>query len=303
MMLFIHNAIFRGAGDAVIAMRTLWIANGINLVLDPCLIFGWGPFPELGVTGAAVATTCGRGTGVIYQLWALRKGSGRVRLRGDALAVDFAIMLRLLRLSGGSICQFLIATSSWVVLMRIMNGFGSEAVAGYTIAIRIIVFTLLPSWGLCNAAATLVGQNLGAGLPDRAERAVWMTGRFNMTFLALVMLVFLAMPRPLVAIFTGDPAVLDLGAQALRIISCGYVFYAWGMVLTQAFNGAGDTMTPTWINLGSFWLLQIPMAWVLATHTELGPAGVFWSVAVAESVLAVWSLLVFRRGKWKERKV
>lgn len=304
MMLFINNAIFRGAGDGVIAMRSLWLANGINIILDPCLIFGWGPFPELGVTGAAVATTIGRGTGVLYQFWALHRGKSRVCIRGDALALDLGTMLRLLRLSGGAIGQFLIATSSWVVMMKIMGDrFGSVEVAGYSIAIRIIVFTLLPSWGLCNAAATLVGQNLGAGKPDRAERAVWLTGLFNMAFLALVMAAFLAAPHPLVAIFTDDPAVLDIGAQALRIISLGYVFYAWGMVMTQAFNGAGDTMTPTWINLGSFWALQIPFAWWLATPDLLGPAGVFWAVALAESVLAVWCVLVFRQGKWKDREV
>ncbi len=303
MLLFINNAVFRGAGDAVYAMRSLWLANGINIVLDPCLIFGWGPFPELGLTGAAVATLIGRGTGVAYQLHLLHRGASRIRLSGPSLRIDPARMLRLLRLSAGGIGQFLIATSSWIVLMRIVSFFGSNALAGYTIAIRIIVFTLLPTWGLGNAAATLVGQSLGAGKPDRAERAVWMAGFFNMCFLGAVMVVFIALPRPLITIFTEDPEAVRTGIASLRIIAYGYLLYAWGMILAQAFNGAGDTTTPTWINFLCFWMLQIPLAWALARGTEMGVDGVFWAVAISESVLAVVSLAVFRRGRWKEREV
>lgn len=303
MLLFVNNATFRGAGEPVLAMRCLWLANGINLVLDPCLIFGLGPFPELGVTGAAIATTIGRSSGLLYQFWVLRRGTNRVRLADGALAVDPKAMLKLLRLSMAMIVQFMIAMSSWLLLMTFMSRYGDDAVAGYTIALRIIVFTLLPSLGLGSAAATLVGQNLGAGKPERAARAVWMAGLFNMAFLALVMLVFIAFPRPLVAIFTDDEAVTAIGADALRIIAYGYVFYAWGMVMIQAFNGAGDSRTPTWINLGSFWALQIPMAWWFTYKTEVGPSGVFWSVCLAESVLAVWCVLMFRRGRWKNQQV
>ncbi len=300
MLLHLNNAIFRGAGDAVIAMRSLWIANGVNLVLDPCLIFGLGPFPELGVAGAGIATVIGRGIGVLYQFALLRRGAGRLALRGPACRVELPIVRELLRLSGGGVSQLLIATASWVVLMRIVAPFGEAAVAGYTIAIRIVVFAFLPAWGLSNAAATLVGQNLGARAPERAERSVWLTGLYNMGFLLLVTVVFLALAPELVAIFTQQPATLAIGVQALRTLSYGYVFYAWGMVMTQAFNGAGDTWTPTRLNLLCFWCFQIPLAWTLARALELGPQGVFWSVCLAESVLAVAAILLFRRGRWKE---
>jgi putative MATE family efflux protein len=303
MLLFLNNAIFRGAGDPALAMKSLWLANGINIVLDPCLIFGWGPFPELGLTGAAVATTVGRGTGVLYQFWSLRRGAGRVRVTNDTLSVDLRAMLRLIRISLGGIGQFLIATASWVALVRIVSPFGDAALAGYTVGIRILVFTFLPAWGLSNAAATLTGQNLGAGQPDRAERSVWLTGVFCMIFLGLVALVMIAIPRPLVRIFTDDPAVIDIGVQCLRTISYGYVFYAWGMVMVQAFNGSGDTMTPTWINFVSFWLLEIPLAWALAMRIGMGPVGVFWAVAISESVMALISIAVFKGGRWKTRVV
>ena len=303
MLLFINNAIFRGAGDPALAMRSLWLANGINIVLDPCLIFGLGPFPELGLTGAAVATTVGRGTGVLYQFWGLNRGTGRLRLTGDTLRINIGAMARLVRVSLGGIGQFLIATASWVLLVRIMSTFGDAAVAGYTVAIRILMFTFLPSWGLSNAAATLTGQNLGAKQPDRAARSVWTTGIYNTIFLGLVAVVMIAIPATLVRIFTDDPEVVAVGAQCLRIISYGYVFYAWGLVMIQAFNGSGDTGTPTWINFVSFWLIEIPLAWTLAVSLGLGPKGVFWSVAVAESVMSLISVLMFRQGKWKTRVV
>jgi len=303
MLLFLNNAIFRGAGDAAVAMRALWLANGINLVLDPCLIFGLGPFPEMGLTGAAVATTIGRGTGVLYQFYRLRSGRIRIDLSGEALRLRLKVLLRLIRLSLGGIGQFLVATASWVALFRIVAPFGSAALAGYTIAIRIVIFALLPSWGLANAAATLVGQNLGAGKPERAERAVWMTGLYNTAFLAMVTLVFVTAASWLVAIFTDDGLITPVAVQALRIISYGYVFYAWGMVLTQAFNGAGDTVTPTWINVGCYWMFQLPLAWWMAHGAGLGPKGVFWAVAIAEAVLTIVAALVFRRGRWKSRVV
>jgi putative MATE family efflux protein len=303
LLLFLNNAIFRGAGDPAIAMRSLWLANGVNIVLDPMLIFGWGPFPELGVTGAAVATTCGRGVGVVYQLFALRRGASRVRITGEVLRFDVAVMWRLLRLSVGGIAQMLVATASWVALMRIMAPFGAEAVAGYTIAIRIIVFAILPSWGLSNAAATLVGQNLGAGHPDRAERSVWLTGLYNTVFLLGVTVVFVSMAEGLVSLFQTEPTIVAVGARALRVISYGYVFYAWGMVMMQAFNGAGDTMTPTWVNLLCFWGGQIPLAWALANAAGLGPEGIFWSVTLSETVLALVMIELFRRGRWKGRQV
>jgi putative MATE family efflux protein len=303
MLLFLNNAVFRGAGDASVAMRALWLANGINLVLDPCLIFGLGPFPEMGVTGAALATTIGRGTGVVYQFAVYRSRRSRIELRGEALRLRLSVLIRLVRISLGGVGQFLIATASWVALMRIVAPYGSAALAGYTIAVRIVIFALLPSWGLANAAATLVGQNLGAQRPQRAERAVWLTGLFNTVFLGVVTVVFVLVAPWLVAIFTRDPQITPVAVASLRIISYGYVFYAWGMVLTQAFNGAGDTMTPTYINMVCFWMLQIPLAWWLANGVDLGPRGVFWAVALAESVLAIVAAVVFRRGAWKRREV
>ncbi len=303
MLLFLNNAVFRGAGDAAFAMRTLWLANAINLVLDPCLIFGLGPFPELGIAGAGIATAVGRGSGVLYQLITLRRGRSRISLRGPAFRFNPRVMRELLRLSVGGVSQYLIATASWVALMRIVSPFGKSAVAGYTIAVRIVVFALLPSWGLGNATTTLVGQNLGAGEPDRAERSVWLTGCLNTGFLAGVMVVFLTLNRSLISFFSDRPETIHYGADALRIMSYGYVFYAWGCVMSHAFNGAGDTMTPTRINLVCFWFLQIPLAWTLARRFELGPVGVFWAIALAESVLALVAIAIFRRGRWKETKL
>jgi putative MATE family efflux protein len=298
-LLYLNNAIFRGAGDPALALRVLVLANAINCVLDPCLIFGWGPFPELGVSGAGVATLIGRSAGVVYQVAMLRGGQGRVVLRGPAARVELRVVRELIRLSLGGVGQFLIATASWVVLMSIVAPFGKEAVSGYTIAIRVVVFALMPAWGLANSAATLVGQNLGASQPARAERSVWLTGVYNMVFMAAVTLLFLAFAPAIVSIFTEQPETHAIGVRALRTLSYGYVFYAWGMVLAQAFNGAGDTLTPTRLNLVCFWGFQIPMAWLLARQVGHGPAGVFWAVCLAESVLAVCAMLVFRRGRWK----
>ena len=303
LLLFLINAMFRGAGDAAIAMRVLWLANGINIVLGPCLIFGVGPFPRLGVTGAAIATTIGRGTGVLYQLHRLWRGDGRVAIRRAQLKLQPAVMRTMLRLSGTGTVQVFIGMASWIGLVRIVSSFGSEAIAGYQIAIRVIVFALLPSWGLANAAATLVGQGLGAGQPDRAERAVWLAGFYNMLFLGAVGAVFVAFAEPIVSVFTRDPAIAPVAVLCLRTISYGFLFYAYGMVITQSFNGAGDTWTPTWINLGCFWLWEIPLAYLLARHAGLGPQGVALAVMIAFSTLAVVSAVIFRRGRWKLRPV
>jgi putative MATE family efflux protein len=303
LLIFLLNAIFRGAGNAVIAMRALWIANGINIVLDPVLIFGLGPFPEMGVTGAAVATNIGRGVGVLYQLYRLSGARSQIGLRWSDLPFRSDIMLRLLRVSLPGAMQYTIAMSSYIFLMRIIAAYGSAAVAGFTIGIRIFAFTFLPAWGLSNAAATLVGQNLGAGQPERAESSVWLTAKYNAIFLVAVAVVFIAMPEPLVRVFTSDPVVIAYGVDCLRYISYGYGFFAVGMVVTAAFNGAGDTDTPTYINLFCFWLLQIPMAYLLAEVWMLGPLGVFITVAFADSLLAVIAVYVFRRGRWKLKVV
>ncbi len=303
MAIFMLNAVFRGAGDAALAMRVLWLANGLNMILDPCLIFGWGPFPELGLTGAAVATTIGRGAGVAYQCVMLGRGQGTLRLRRPHLRLHPEVMLKLVRVSLGGIGQYLIATASWVVLVRLVSTFGAAAVAGYTVAIRIILFVLMPSWGLANAAATLVGQNLGAGRPDRAEASVWRTAWYNAGFLALVAVVFISWPRALVGIFTAEPEVLDLGASCLRLVAYGYGFYAFGMVMTNAFNGAGNTMTPTVINFFCYWCFQIPLAWTLAHRTDFGAPGVYASITIAEVLMALVAVLVFRRGGWKRQEI
>src|SRR5436309_1690098 len=302
-LLFLINAIFRGAGDAAIAMRVLWLANAINILLGPCLIFGLGPFPRLGVAGAAVATTIGRSTGVLYQLYRLTRGDARVAVRRIHLALRPAVMAMLLRLSGSGTFQVLVGTASYIGLVRIMSSFGSAALAGYTIAIRILIFALLPSWGLSNAAATMVGQSLGAGKPERAERAAWLAGGYNMAVLGTVGVLFILLAGPIVGLFTQDPVAWPAGALGLRTMSFGFVFYALGMVLTQAFNGAGDTWTPTFINLGCFWLWEIPLAYVLARVWGLGPQGVFLAITVAYSTLALVSVVLFKRGRWKLRRV
>jgi len=303
VMLFLINAIFRGAGDAAIAMRVLWLANAINIVLGPCLIFGLGPFPQLGVTGAAVATTIGRGTGALYAFSRLVREGGRVHLTRRHARLDPALMLRLVRLSGTATFQVFIGMASWIGLIRILAGFGSEAVAGNTFGLRVIMFALLPSWGVSNAAATMVGQALGAGKPERAEKAVWRAGFYNMCFLGVIGLLFVVFAGQIIRLFTDDPPVYAYGVDCLRIVACGFLFYAYGMVLTQSFNGAGDTRTPTIINLFVFWLWEIPLAYVLAFGFGLGPRGVFLAVAVAFSTVAVVSAALFRRGRWKERVV
>jgi putative MATE family efflux protein len=303
VLLFLINAIFRGAGDAAIAMRCLWLGNIINIILDPLLIFGLGPFPELGVTGAAVATTTARGTAVLYQFYRLSRKDSRIEIHRANLRLDLSVMISMIRISGTGILQMLINTTSWIGLIRILTGFGSAAVAGYTIGIRIVIFAILPSWGMSNAAATLVGQNLGAKKPDRAEKAVWLTCRYNFFFLGSVCLLFELLAGPLIHAFTNDSVVASYGISCLRIVSAGFIFYAYGMVLTQAFNGSGDTWTPTLINLVCFWLWEIPLGYYLAYHTSLGPLGVFIAVTVAFSTLAVVSAIVFRRGRWKLRKV
>jgi putative MATE family efflux protein len=303
MLLFVMNAIFRGAGAPAISMRVLWFANGINLLLDPCLIYGLGPFPRLGVTGAAVATTIGRTAGVALQFWFFFVADSRMRIARRHLRVRWPILAKLARVSGNGALQFLIAQASWVWLIRIIATFGSEALAGYTIAIRMILFTLMPSWGLSNAATTLVGQNLGARRPERAQAAVWRIALYNAAALGLSGAVFLVFARPLVSIFTTDAAVVRHAVVCLRIISSGNLFYAYGMVLMQAFNGAGDTATPTRLNLVAYWLFQLPLAWLLAYHLHLGAAGAYWAIPAAEGLLAGMVLWTFRRGAWKRSEV
>lgn len=303
MLLFIINAVFRGAGDAAISMRVLWAANILNIILDPLFIFGIGPFPELGVMGAAVATTIGRGLGVAYQFYLLAQKGNRITVKKSDLRVDLAVMNRLFRLSIGGIGQYLIATASWIGLVRIIAEFGSEALAGYTIAIRIIIFSLLPSWGMSNAAATLVGQNLGAEQPDRAEKSVWITAFFNMAVLMLIGGLLYIFSRELVMLFSSEKKVIDIGAQCIRIICFGYFFYSWGMIMVQAFNGSGDTTTPTLLNFICFWMVEIPLAYYLAMTLGYEEFGVFLSIVVAESLLGVLGIIMFRRGTWKLRKV
>lgn len=303
MLLFIINAVFRSSGDAAISMRVVWFANLINLVLDPLLIFGIGPFPELGLAGAAIATGIGRAIAVIYQFYLLFRGNHRIKLHVNSIKLKLNIMAELLRISGGGILQNLIATSSWIFLVRIIAVDGPEVLAGYTIALRIILFALLPAWGISNAAATLVGQNLGANHPDRAEKSVWITGYVNMTFMGITGLILLLFPEFFIRLFIQEPAVLENGVLALRIVSIGFLFYALGMVMIQGFNGAGDTFTPTKINLICFWLIEIPLAYLLAIVFEKGLAGASIAILTAESFLALFALILFKKGKWKLRKV
>jgi putative MATE family efflux protein len=303
LLLFLQNAVFRGAGDAAIAMRVLIVGNLLNIVLGPCFIFGIGPFPRLGVAGAAVATNFGRGTAVIYQFWMLTRGTGRVQIARRHLGVDLPMMRSVLTLSGSGTFQILIGSASYIGLVRILSTFGSAALAGYTIGIRVIIFALLPAFGISNAAATMVGQNLGAKRPDRAEAAVWTATRYSMVFLGCVGLLFLIGAPQIARLFADAAEVQQFAVSCLRTVSLGFLFYAAGMVLTAAFNGAGDTWTPTLINLGVFWLFELPLAWWLATQTPLGPRGVFWALTIAYSALAVVSAVLFRRGKWKRREI
>jgi len=303
LMLFLNNAIFRGAGDAAIAMRLLWVSNIINLILDPCLIFGLGPFPRLGVTGAATATFTGRSIGVAYQFYRLLRGTERIRVLTRQIRLNLKVLLRLVRVSLTGILQFAIAHTSWIGLVRIVSVFGAAALAGYTIAIRIVIFLILPSWGLSNAAATLVGQNLGARKPDRAELAVWRTGFYNMIFLGSLGVFFVLFAEPVIRLFTHDPAVVPLGAACLRIISYGNIGYAYGMVMLQAFNGAGDTVTPTIVNFFGFWLFEIPLAYWLAIPLHLRSNGVYFSIVTAEAAIAATSAVLFKRGRWKSQQI
>lgn len=303
ILLFLLNAAFRGAGDPVIAMRVLWIANAINIVLDPLLIRGIGPFPELGVTGAAVATTIGRGIGVLIALHAILTPGNRLTVTRQHLKLDLPVIGGVLRLARTATLQFLIGTASWIGLVRLVATFGSTAVAGYTVAIRLVIFCLMPSWGLSNAAATMVGQALGAKKPDRAERAVWVASKFNLMFLGGLGVLFVTFAPWLVSWFGTDREVIAIAARALRIVALGFPLYAFGMVLTQAFNGAGDTWTPTWLNFVVFWLFEIPLAWLLARTLGVGVDGAFWAITIAFSALAGASWLVWRQGKWRASEV
>lgn len=303
MMLFMINAIFRGAGDAAIAMRVLWLANIINILLGPCFIFGLGPFPKLGIAGAAVATNIGRGTGALYAFVRLVRKGGRFEIKREHFRLEPAIMGRLVRLSATGTFQVFIGMASWIGLVRTLSSFGTDALAGYIVGIRVIMFALLPSFGMSNAAATMVGQALGAKKPERAEQAVWKAGFYNVIFLGSVGLIFVVFARQIIGLFTHDPAVVRYGVDCLRIVASGFIFYAYGMVLTQSFNGAGDTWTPTIINLFVFWAWELPLAYVLAIVLGLGPRGVFLAITIAFSTLAIVSALFFRRGKWKAKVV
>lgn len=303
LLLFLINAVFRGAGDATIAMRSLWLASACNMVLGPLFIFGVGPFPRLGLTGAAVGTTIGRSIGVAFQITQLRRRDRRLVIRPRLLVPDVRVLWHLLRLSASGVVQLLVGTTSWIGLVRVLSVFGSIVLAGYTIGLRVIIFALLPSWGLSNAAATMVGQNLGAKKPERAEQAVWMAGFYNMLVLGGIGVLFVIFAGPIVRLFTSDPAIVPWGTSCLRIVSIGFVFYAYGMVLTSAINGAGDTWTPMLLNAVCFWAWEVPLAWALSRFTGLGPRGVFVAITVGFSTLALASAWVFRRGRWKTRVV
>lgn len=303
MLLFVINAIFRGAGDAAIAMRVLWLSNGLNIILDPILIFGLGPIPAMGIEGAAIATNLGRGIGVLYQLYVLFNGSKHLKPRLNQFKWNASVALNILKTSVGGMGQMIISMTSWIFLMRILADVGEAAVAGATISIRLMMFTLMPAWGLSNAAATLVGQNLGAQQPERAESTVWKIGYYNMIFLILVSIVFFFYRESLIGIFTVDPEVIRIGAEWLKILSYSYFIYGWWMVAVQAFNGAGDTTTPTKINVVFFWLIQIPLAYLLAIHLDWKSSGVFWAVFFSESSVGIFTLWLFSRGKWKLKTV
>ncbi len=303
ILIFLLNGIFRGAGNAAIAMWVLWISNGLNILLDPLFIFGFGPIPAMGVQGAAIATSIGRGTGVLIQLYILFNGKSIVKVAARHLKIAWDIIVNIVRVASGSTIQFLIASASWLFIMRIIStNFSENVLAGYVISIRVIIFTILPSWGLANAAATLVGQNLGAKQPERAEQSVWTSAFYNMIFLLFISIVFFILARPIISIFSQNPEVIEAGITSLRIICAGYVFFAYGMVISQAFNGAGDTYTPTLINIVAFWIVQLPLAYYMV-QWGYGTEGVYWSIAIGESVLALICIFVFRMGRWKKVKV
>lgn len=299
LLLFVNNSIFRSAGNAVLAMRVLWMANIINIVLDPILIFGLGPIPAMGIKGAAIATTTGRGLAVIYQFYLLSKGKGRVGLKAIRFRPDFSIITKLIKLSSGSVSQHLVATSSWIILMRFVANYGSEVLAGYTISLRIIMFALLPALGISNAASTLVGQNLGAKNPERAEKSAWIAGKTNMIVMALVTLILVAWPGLFLGLLTSDDNIVGFGSSSLRIVSLGMIIYGLGMVLVNTFNGAGDTQTPFRINLVAFWIIEIPLAWLLSRHLGLNQQGVFWSITISETLMTLLMIYYFYKGKWK----
>ena len=303
ILLFLINGIFRGAGDAALAMRSLWIANTFNIILDPMFIFGIGPFPKLGIEGAAIATIIGRSFGIIYQLYHLKQGKGLIKVHKDNWHINPKIIFKLVKLSAGVTAQFIIGSASWIFLMRIISIFGNNALAGYTIAIRVVIFTLLPAWGFSNAAATMVGQNLGANQPERAEKAVWRTGFFNMIFMGIVMIIFFLFGDNIASFFTNEKEVVDHASKCLSIFAIGYLFYAFGMVLVQSFNGAGDTKTPTMMNLFIYWVLQIPLAYTLAIYLGFGAEGAYYSIVISESAFSVIGYFLFKKGKWKTIKV
>lgn len=303
LLLWMLNGVFRGAGDAAIAMRALWIANGVNILLVPLFIYGWGPIPEMGLLGAAVATTIGRSIGVAYQLWHLFRPGKIIHIRKVYLRVQTVIITRLLKLAAGGTGQYLIASASWIFLMYILGQIGKDVQAGYTIAIRIMIFSILPCWGMANAASTLVGQNLGAGFPDRAEKSAWRAAFFNVVFMGVIGLCYAFFSPSLIALFTDEPAVIHAGALALRIMASGYLFYGSGMVIAQSINGAGDTRTPTILNFVFFWLVEIPLAAFLALWLDWGQTGVYWSIVIAESGMALAAIWVFRKGKWKTTRI
>ncbi len=303
LFLFLINGIFRGAGDASLAMRALWIGNITNMILDPILIFGWGFIPAMGIEGAGIASVVGRGVGVLYQVYQLQSNRNIIKVSWEDLKPDFPIIKRIISIAAGGTGQFLIASASWIFLIRIISEFGSDALAGYTIAMRVVIFTILPSWGMSNAAATLVGQNLGAKQPDRAEKSVWQTAKFNVLFMSIVSVCYLTFASDIIRIFTTDSNVIYFGTKCLQIVSLGYVFYGLGMVLVQSFNGAGDTRTPTLINFFGFWCFQIPLAYFLAFILKWDALGAFWAISIAESAIAITSYFIFKKGKWKLKKV
>lgn len=303
MMLFVFNGIFRAAGNPAIAMRTLWLSNGLNIILDPIFIFGLGPITGMGVTGAAVATCIGRGVGVCYQIYSLAGGKSVIKITKDIFKPNWEILKNLIVISMGGAGQFLISTASWIFLVRILATFGSTILAGYTIGIRIIIFCILPSWGLANATATLVGQNLGAGEPERAERTVWKAGRFNMYYLVCLAIIFFLSAEWVTGIFSQEQEVIDAASVCLKVLCLGYIFFAYEMIIMQSFNGAGDTTTPTILTFIFMWLVQIPMAYLLALNFDFGPLGVYAAICISGMLMTLVAIYLFKKGAWKTKVV